>query len=155
MGCYEAHPSSLVRAIFYGLWAFFFSLNGHSFSDLGFSWGPLLPLWVTWASFGSPFSVPLASFWHPFASKIALGGAPRRFRKAGRQKNAQEPQTLKQMAPKWDPKSQGWRYFLWYFSIFSCIIFEMNFEWYFWWVLDRFLHVFHDLLGCLLVSFWN
>ena len=44
-------------------------------------------------------------------AKIGPRGAPRRFRKSGREKNALEQETAKQMIPKSHPKSQGLCYF--------------------------------------------
>ena len=85
---------------------------------------------------------------------LVQGGTPQRFRKTGRKKNAPPQETAMQLVPKWDPKSQGWRYCWWYFSIFSRIIFGIAF-FVFQWFGECFLHEFHALFGCLRVSFWN
>jgi hypothetical protein len=47
----------------------------------------------------------------PGETKIGPRGAPRKFRKTGRQQNAPVRETIMQMAPKWAPTSQGWLYF--------------------------------------------
>ena len=87
--------------------------------------------------------------------KCVQEGTPQRFRKTVRQnKNAPPLESMMKLAPKWDPKSQDWRFWGDLFDIiphhfWDCFL--IVFQW-FW---ECFLHQIHDLFEYLRVSFWN